>query len=467
MPTPNATLARRAREQYNAHVAEATKIIERAGGRPLTASEDSRVENLERLAGVAEQRAARYERAAADSAATLGNAREQLRSAARVTRDALVYKPGGQASYFKDLILRERDLAAAARLARHHRQMSDVAEERARDAGRAFDAALQTHGGTAETRIAANNTQGQGGYLAPPAYLIDRTSLAPAAGRPIGNLANKIPLPVGVQSVSIPYLTANPIVSVQPVDNAAVGSRDITDSQVTAPVVTLTGKIDIAMQVVEQTPIAFDELMLEAVQAEYNSRLEAQIVNGTGTGGQLQGLLGATGGTAVTYTDATPTAGELVSPIMACVAAVSRARKQLPTAIIMRPSRWNWLCGSSDQDGQPIAEPGRGFMSTVDDLNVGDQTPIGPLGGWPVFLDERIPETLGASGTEDRIIVARCSDLLLFESEQMQSRIEFYTDVQSGTLTARFLFWAYAALAIVRPESVGVVSGTGLVSTGF
>ena len=59
-------------------------------------------------------------------------------------------------------------------------------------------------------------------------------------------------------------------------------------------------------------------------------------------------------------------------------------------------------------------------------------------------------------------MVLRPSDFVLFESPALSVRVENMTDVLSGSLTARLLFHSYVAFLILRSESIGVVSGSGL-----
>src|ERR1700733_10879303 len=89
-------------------------------------------------------------------------------------------------SWFRDLIFRDSDREAALRLERHAREVE------------------------LELRVNPNRTQGQGGYFAPPLWLIDQFATAPRAGR---RLAKRIdaeghpfPLPPGVEAGDLPGL---------------------------------------------------------------------------------------------------------------------------------------------------------------------------------------------------------------------------------------------------------------------
>jgi hypothetical protein len=58
-------------------------------------------------------------------------------------------------------------------------------------------------------------------------------------------------------------------VEVQTADAAAVASQDLTDTSVTAPVRTLAGQQDVSLQLLEQSPVGFDEIVFADLIADY------------------------------------------------------------------------------------------------------------------------------------------------------------------------------------------------------
>jgi len=86
--------------------------------------------------------------------------------------------------------------------------------------------------------------------------------------------------------------------------------------------------------------------------------------------------------------------------------------------------------------------------------------------GLPVFLDANIPTNLGAGTNEDRIIVARFSDDLLFEDTA--PTVGVFDDVLSGTLQVRIACWGYFAFTFARyAKANSIISGTGLITPTF
>jgi hypothetical protein len=96
----------------------------------------------------------------------------------------------------------------------------------------------------------------------------------------------------------------------------------------------------------------------------------------------------------------------------------------------------------------------------------GKVRPTSSIYGWPVFVNDAIPATLGATGNQDTIIACRPSDLMVFEGDP---RTAVLLEVLSGTLTARFIYRNYAAAIVGRyPSGIAWVTGTGMaIQSGF
>jgi hypothetical protein len=64
-----------------------------------------------------------------------------------------------------------------------------------------------------------------------------------------------------------------------------VAAQDPTTATVTAPVRTIAGQIDAALQLLDQSPLAFDEIMFADLLADYAMQLDIQLWNGSGAPG--------------------------------------------------------------------------------------------------------------------------------------------------------------------------------------
>lgn len=368
-----------------------------------------------------------------------------------VISEPLTYERHAPRSYFRDLALAAAgDNAADARLVRHAKELSVELERRN---AAAFAAAPEG----VEYRTNPNRTAGQGGNFAPPLWLIDKFATAPRAPRVLANLIPGFMLPQGVQSVNVPRLTTGNQEQTVP-DLAPDPSQDAVDAAVTSNVVTISGHGDVSMQVLEQSPAGghLDHAFFKDLSEAYDAQLEAQLLNGSGINAQLLGLLNVTLPTAntATYTDATPTAAEMAPLLGQVVAAVGNQRKLPPEIWLMTTSRLAWLASSEDNSLRPIFLVNRDGSGELDMLT------------FNVKPDDALPTNLGASGTEDRIIACRPSDLMLFESEP---RASVGLEVLSGTLQARLQLHTYVAALTGRyPTGIAKMQGSGMiVASGF
>jgi HK97 family phage major capsid protein len=318
-----------------------------------------------------------------------------------------------------------------------------------------------------EKRVNPNRTDGQGGNFVPPLWLVDEYIDLPRFGRTTANLCRTMGLPSGTDSINLPKI-ATGTTTAAVADGGAVSSTDLTDTSISAGVKTIAGQQDIAIQLLDQSPISFDEVVFADLIADYNMQLDTQVVNGGG-GSALSGILGVAGINAVTYTDATPTLPELWPGLLQAASQVAKGRKiGGATGVVMTPSMWYWALSQLDTTNRPLLVPNAQAFNSMGDG--GTLEADGPAGvftyGLPAFLDGNIPSNLGGGTNETRIITARWDDIFLWEGS-MRTRV--LQEVLSGTLQVRLQVYNYAALmANRRPTSISVISGTGLIpAAGF
>lgn len=475
-------------EEINASIRGINQTAETEQRTALTAEETTRYAELRTERTTVEARIAELEeeetRREADAAA---------RRAAGGTGPAVVlseprtYGPGTRSSYFLDLA---RDALgrgdgdggvgeARARLQRHAQELEVElpAREARRDEAAYADTDRElTRAGYSrrarssawEKRVNPNRTDGQGGNFVPPLWLVDEYIDLPRFGRTTANLVKTMDLPSGTDSINLPKVATGTAVAAQTADAAGVQSTDLTDTSVSAPVRTIAGQQDIALQLLDQSPVAFDEVVFADLIADYNQKLDVQVISGSGAAGQVTGILNIGGINAVTYTDATPTLPELWVPLLQAASLVAKNRKQAATGVVMTPSMWYWALSQLDTANRPLIVPSAIAFNPIADGGLLEAD--GPAGvmtyGLPAFLDGNIPSNLGGGTNETRVITARWEDLYLWEGS-LRTRV--LSEVLSGTLQVRLQVYNYVAfMGGRRPESVSVISGTGVIPTaGF
>jgi HK97 family phage major capsid protein len=429
------------------------------------------LEDIETRGAAADKLAAKYQPAG--------------RAPAQVASEPRTYGVGSKSSYFLDLARSQVGqgdgdggvTAARDRLARHGKELEVELpkrearrNQRAEQEQRGLDGELKfrDRGSVFEKRVNPNRTDGQGGYFVPPAWLMDEYIDLPRFGRTVANSVRSMTLPGGTDSVNIPKVATGTATAVQTADAAAVTSTDMTDTFVTAPVRTIAGQQDIALQLLDQSPVSFDEIVFADLIADYNKTLDTQVINGSGSSGQLKGILNVSGINAVTYTDADPTLPELYLPFMKALSKVATGRKMMPTAAFLTPARWFWMASQLDSQNRPFILPETNAPFNPLALQTGGDVegPVGRVLNFPLLADGNIPANLGTGTNEERIIVARTSDLYLWEGS-MRTRV--LTEILSGTLQVRLQVYNYAAfMGDRRPEAISVISGTGLIApSGF
>jgi HK97 family phage major capsid protein len=365
-----------------------------------------------------------------------------------VGREARAYDKGNQrASYMKDLAMKWQGNATPEqeeRLARHAAEVATEPEYRD-----------------------LNRTDSTGGYFVPPIWLMDQYVALARAGRVTANLVNQQDLPAGTDSINIPKISSGTATAIQTADNAAVQETDLADATISAGVKTIAGQQDVSIQLLEQSPINFDQVIFADLTADLNTNVNLQVLSGSNGSGQVKGLRSATGVNTTSYTDTTPTVPELYSKIAGAVQQIHAGRFLPPTAIVMHPRRWAWFLASLDSQNRPLVVPvAQGPNNALGTFGgVHSEGYVGDIMGLPVYVDPSIPTTLGAATNEDTIVVMRSEDLILFESG-IKTRV--LPDVGSGTLTIRLQVYKYMAFTAERlPASITLITGTGLVSPSF
>jgi HK97 family phage major capsid protein len=310
-----------------------------------------------------------------------------------------------------------------------------------------------------------NRADGSGGAFVPPAWLMGQWIELARAGRPTANLFNSQPLPGGTDSINIPRVLTGTATAIQPNDNDPVQEVDLTDSSLSIPVRTIAGQQDIAIQLLDQSPINFDELVFRDLLADYATKANVQILTGTGASGQVTGLQTQAGATAVTVT-ATTVAG-LYSAIANATQLIYTTRYAAPNVIVMHPRRWAWLVSQLDSTSRPLVVPSaQGPNNAVGTFGgVTTQAVVGTIQGLPVVTDPSIPTNQGAGTNQDMVLILKTDDVVLYESGV---RTRVLQETLSGTLTVRLQVYGYIAFSAGRyAASLARLSGVGFVAPTF
>lgn len=352
-------------------------------------------------------------------------------------KEPFTYRADAEHSYFADLVKSKisNDVHARDRLDKHAREMY------------------------AETRDVSTADPGAGVFV-PPKYLGELWAELPRESRPFANAIRSMPLPDTGMNVTIPRLTTGASVAVQQTEADAPSETDVDGTLLTVPVRTIAGQNDVSIQALERTFPGMDVVIFQDLKAAYDSYLDTQLLSGTGSNAQHLGIRAVTGRNTVTYTDSTPTNGELLGKIYDAVQQVADGRKANPDLIVMHPRRAAWMAAGLSstfplfQQGQLMQAAGQqngGFLQT--------------LAGLEVVIDSNIGILYGSGTNEDEVYVVRSSDLILMEGPIRTRALE---QTLGGNLQVKLQVFAYSAFISGRqPEAIGHISGTGLSTPSF
>lgn len=372
---------------------------------------------------------------------------KRAQARAQVLSESRTYEKGNGRSYLRDLVRSNPAFGlggaeeAREALARHAQEVATDKEFRD-----------------------LNRTDGTGGYAVPPLWVMQGYVDLARAGRATANVVSNMELPSGTDSINIPKMATGTTTAIQTADNAAVSETDLTDTSITAPVRTIAGQEDLAIQLIDQSPISFDEVVFRDLVADYATKVDLQVISGSGAAGQVLGIRSTAG--IETVTAGTATVKSVYSKLADAVQRVHTLRFAPPSVIVMHPRRWAWFLAAVDTTDRPLVVPSGPGQNQIATLGaVAAEQVVGQMHGLPVVTDPNLPTNLGVGTDEDIILVLRASDLYLWESS---IRTRVLPEVGSGNLTVRLQVYGYLAFTAGRyAKSVVEIGGAGLVAPAF
>mgnify|MGYP003132747897 CR=1 FL=1 len=304
--------------------------------------------------------------------------------------------------------------------------------------------------------------------LVVPQYLTDLVAEKARGGSPFYNALPKAPLPDKGLKVELSRITTGTTAAFQATENSALDETNIDDTLYTVNVNTIGGQQDVSRQAIERGTdlegIVFSDLI-----SAYYTELDNQLINGDGTNNTPEGIRNVTGINTVTYTDASPTVGELYPKLIDAIQKINSNRFAAATAIIMHPRRWGFFSAGVDGNSRPLVLPAGNNPS--DAFGIGEAANygqvVGQIAGLPVIADANITTADGGGNNQDQIYVVKADDHILFEETGSPFRLRF-DDVGSGSLTVKLVVYGYVAYASGRyPAGISKIQGTGLVTPSF
>jgi len=276
-------------------------------------------------------------------------------------------------------------------------------------------------------------------------------------------------LPPAGMTLNISRMTTGTSTAVQAAENDAVSNTNADDTLLTVNVRTIAGQQDISKQAIERGT-GIDQFIIQDLIRGWHTTLDNQILNGTGAGGQIQGLDGTSGTNVVTFTSAAPTVELLYPKLADAYQQIQTDAFMNPTHWVMHPRRLAFLLAAVDGSGRPLVVPTlNGPMNSV--ATGAGQAYYGNSGysmmGLPIVADANVRTDAGAGANEDRIYCVTAPEFHLWEQAGSPFALNFDA-TGAGSLTIKSVVYGYAAATAGRyPGAFSIVEGTGLVAPTF
>ena len=205
---------------------------------------------------------------------------------------------------------------------------------------------------------------------------------------------------VCTDSVNIPKMLTGTTVAIQTADNTPVSQTDLSDTFINCPVRTIAGQQSVALQLIDQSPIAFDDVVFRDLTAAHAAVLDQQVMYGTGSSGQVLGVTQTPGVTGIAV--ASLDISGIYKAIANAIQTIHVTRFLPPEVIVMHPRRWGWLLTLLDTQNRPLFVPdansafnAAGILEDVDSQQV-----VGRSHGLPIVTDQISPQTSAPAQTK-------------------------------------------------------------------
>lgn len=303
-----------------------------------------------------------------------------------------------------------------------------------------------------DAKAMTEGTDSAGGYLVNPEISDEVISLrlAASAVRPLCSKIN-----VNSDSLQIASLTGG-LTAGWVAELAAKPETDMTFGSLTVNNFTMAGLGAVSNQLLADSRPSVDKFIVADLAKRLAILEETAFINGSGTG-QPRGILQTSGINSVVYTDASPTAEELLDALYDAIAAVQQNYFGEPNGVLMHPRTWQYLSKArSTLSGLYVIGSG----ANANGRNATDNLPGRSVFGVPVYLSNLIPTDLGG-GTESAIIVGDFSQALILD--RMGLTVDTSDQVRFTTNQTVFRVEARVGFTAARyPKAFAAVTGTGL-----
>jgi HK97 family phage major capsid protein len=293
--------------------------------------------------------------------------------------------------------------------------------------------------------------------LVVPQYLTNLAAPFARAGRPLADAARKHALPAAGLTLNISRVTTGSSVAAQ-TEGAAVSETNMDDTLLTIDVKTYAGQQNVSRQALERGT-GIDSLVMADLVSAYHTTLDAAVVDEVKVGN----------GNSVTYTDASPSVGELYPKLLDAIQKIQTSFFAGPNIIVMHPRRLAFILAALDNSNRPLAVPTpNGPFNAV--ATGASSVVYGNSGysiaGLPVLTDANVPTNL--NGDQDAIYIGNTQELHLWEEGDGSPMMLRFEQPKGAELDVQMIVYGYSAVTVRRyPKSWAEIIGSGLAAPTF
>ena len=297
-----------------------------------------------------------------------------------------------------------------------------------------------------------------------PQFLTELAAPFARAGRPFLDQVRKHQLPNEGLVISISKVTTGSATAVQ-TEGAAVQETNMDDTKLDVPVVTVAGQQNVSRQAIERGT-NIDSLVMADLVSAYHTNLDSLFVTTSAT--SLTNVITQV----VTYTDASPTVGELYPKLADAIQRIQTNYFAGPNFMLMHPRRLAFILAALDDQKRPLAVPVPNFNGQPA-IASGNGAPVyGNSGytilGLPVITDANVITTNGTGTNEDVIILGNTQEAHLFEQGSGEPMMLRFEQPKAAELDVTMIVYGYSAFTANRyPNAFSLIGGTGLVTPTF
>jgi hypothetical protein len=299
--------------------------------------------------------------------------------------------------------------------------------------------------------------------LVVPQYLVDQFAPAAKAGRPTANAMRHHDLPEKGMKVYLGKTTTETSVDVQADQGDAVSETDFDDTLLDFDVLTAAGSQDLSRQAIDRG-VGVEDTIVDDLIRGWGRDLDRKVLNRATVG--LSAVASA-----ITYTDASPTAEELYPKLLQAPSAAEAALLDADPGdviAVMHSRRWYWLQSQLTTKFPLFGQPG--IAGQASGVNYAERYGSGFRGvlpnGTPVIVDNNIVTNLGTGTNEDEIYFISQSESHLWEDPNAPVLIRA-EQPKAKNLAVSLVVYGYFAFAFTRRVHAQKIGGTGLVTPAW